>query len=671
MRKNLFASALLLCCSLSCVRLAAAEPQWRSIGPDGGDARSFAFDPAAPSHLYLGTTNSWIYQSSDGGSSWTRLARLNAAGDLIIDHLLVDRRDPHTLYAGAWKLDGNGGGVYVSHDDGANWVELSGMDGQSVRALAEAPSQPQTLVAGTLTGVYRSQDGGAHWREISPDGSGEIREVESIAIDPTDPNTVYAGTWHLPWKTSDGGARWSNIKRGVIDDSDVFSIIIDRSRPSVIYASACSGIYRSNDGGELFRKVQGIPSTARRTRVLMQDPDNRNIVYAGTTEGLYKTTDGGVSWTRTTSPDVTVNDIYIDPRNPRHVLLATDRGGVLASEDGGLGFQASNTGFSERQVAALLVDQSDPSRMYAGVVNDKNFGGVFVSNDRGLTWEQRSAGLDGKDVFALAQAGNGTVVAGTNAGIYRWRSSMWEPDGKVINHRYLTSYGLRRGRKVRHTVTVDLPGGTIEGRVNYISATGDTWFAATSQGVYRSENEGATWEGPVLSSPDYLYVGAQGADVIAARREDLVMSSDRGRMWRPLPRPEGLSAIQAVAVGPEGMLWAGGREGLFFSRDQGNSWEAVKRLPINGINGLHWDAAMQRMIVSSKYSTVVYAIDPGTQTWKWWDTGWDVHAVCSVGSQLIAASLTNGVVLQPAQASSQTVAQVTSRRRGPVVPGRR
>jgi len=44
-----------------------------------------------------------------------------------------------------------------------------------------------------------------------------------------DPNTVYAGTWHLAWKTADGGATWQQIKKGMIDDSDVFSVIVDHS----------------------------------------------------------------------------------------------------------------------------------------------------------------------------------------------------------------------------------------------------------------------------------------------------------------------------------------------------------------------------------------------------------------------------------------------------------
>ena len=51
------------------------------VGPDGGDARSFAADPTDSRHLYLGTTNSWIYESRDDGGSWQRLAKLSQAPD--------------------------------------------------------------------------------------------------------------------------------------------------------------------------------------------------------------------------------------------------------------------------------------------------------------------------------------------------------------------------------------------------------------------------------------------------------------------------------------------------------------------------------------------------------------------------------------------------------------
>ena len=56
---------------------------------------------------------------------------------------------------------------------------------------------PRILIAGTLEGVFRSHDAGATWTEISPPGSREIHEIESLAIDPLNPDIVYAGTWHL------------------------------------------------------------------------------------------------------------------------------------------------------------------------------------------------------------------------------------------------------------------------------------------------------------------------------------------------------------------------------------------------------------------------------------------------------------------------------------------
>ncbi len=626
---------------------AAAPANWKSIGPDGGDARSFASDPANPQHLFLGTTSSWIYQSLDGGVSWKRLAKIGTSDDLVIDNIVIDRLDHKTMMAGAWLLDRPDGGIYISHDAGVTWTAVPGMQGQSVRALAQARSNAKVYVAGTLKGVYRSQDGGQHWSQISPQGSGEIREVESIAIDPGDANTIYAGTWHLPWKTTDGGASWHNIKQGVIDDSDVFSIIIDPSRPTVLYASACSGIYKSDTGGELFRKVQGIPSTARRTRVLMQDPTNRKVVYAGTTEGLYKTVDDGANWARLTGPDVIINDVYVDPRNPQHVLLATDRSGVLASNDAGANFQASNNGFSQRQISSLLMDAKANGTIYAGVVNDKRYGGVFVSSDSGKSWQQRSDGLDGRDVFSLAQSSDGTLLAGTSHGIYRWSGSAWQQDGDVINHVAKISYVKRKGRKTKRTSEVNEPGARIDARINQIEANGTSWFAATSDGIYRSENAGASWEGPIFKGQDYLFVNAKQNIVFAAQRNSLMLSQNGGGTWQVIAMPGKLTSVQALTTSPSGMLWVGGREGVFFSGDHGRSWQGMPTLPVADINGLSYDVAMKRVIVTSRQSTLVFAVDDAGKSWKWWNSGWKIHTVRSLNGRFIAASSYNGVVLQP------------------------
>ena len=624
-----------------------ARDVWNAVGPYGGDARSFAPDPRNHQHLYLGTTSSWIYQTADDGSSWSRLAKLGGGNDLVIDSIFVDRNDPKTLVAGAWKVDGNGGGIYISHDAGRDWASMPDMAGQSVRALTQAPSNPEVYVAGTLKGVYRSIDGGKHWTEISPAGSTEIHEIESVAIDPYDTNTIYAGTWHLPWKTTDGGAHWTSIKEGLIDDSDIFSIIIDPKAPTVVYASACSGIYKSDTAGKLFRKVQGIPSTARRTRVLMQDPTDLKIVYAGTTEGLYKTTDAGQNWARLTGPDVIINDVYVDPADNQHVLLATSRSGVLASSDGGKTFNGSNQGFSQRLVQTLLIDQKQPQTLYAGVLNDKIYGGVFVSHDDGKTWQQQADGLSGRDVFALAQSADGTVYAGTNNGLVKLVNGQWQADGDVMTRTTRTVVERVHKRRVKHTVEDERRTGAIDGRVNGIDLSADAWYAATATGVYRSTDQGKSWELTSLPPGDYDYVAGLGSRVLAGTRHSLMYSTDTGRQWQPIPLPSALSGVNALTLSADGAVWVGGREGVFFDKDTGADWQKVKDLPLGDIGGLNYDAPLGRVLVSSPSSTTIFGVDAAGDRWKYWQSGWRVHEVLQQGNRLVAASLFDGVVMEP------------------------
>ena len=405
-----------VCAALLITPLYAAP--WLALGPDGGDARRLAPDPHDSRHLFLGAVDGWIYESHTAGESWQRLAQVGQRDDLVLDSIVVDPANPRHLIVGAWVLSHPDGGIFISNDAGLHWTSQAEMRGQSVRALAISSINPQIVVAGSLQGVFRSQDGGTHWTQISPPDSKEIHEIASVAIDPKDPNIIYTGTWHLPWKTTDGGEHWNNIKQGIIDDSDVFSIIVDPDSPKIVYASACSGIYKSEDAGLLFHKVQGIPSTARRTRVLLEDPQNSNIVFAGTTEGLYRTVDAGRNWKRTTGPEITVNSVAIDPATHR-VLLATDKGGVVASDDGGDTFHSANTGFSARQITALKRDELHPGTIFVGVVNDRNWGGVFQSDNGGFNWIQRSNGLEGRDIFSLGQAPDGTMIAGTAHGLFR------------------------------------------------------------------------------------------------------------------------------------------------------------------------------------------------------------------------------------------------------------
>jgi photosystem II stability/assembly factor-like uncharacterized protein len=645
----------------------AAEATWSTVGPVGGDARSLAAVPGEPNHLYLGTTTSWVYESEDGGASWRRLVRLDDSDALIIDNIVVDEANPSTIYVAAFRADHPDGGLWISHDAGKSWDESKDMRGQAIYALAQAPSDAKVLYVGSLQGVFRSGDSGATWKLISPAGSHEIHEVESLAVDPKDPEVVYAGTWHLPWKTSDGGKNWHNIKKGVIEDSDVFSIVVDPAHPRVVFLSACSGIYKSENAGELFRKVQGIPSEARRTRVLMQDPSDRRIVYAGTTEGLYKTLNSGHSFERMTSPETIVNDVYVDPGNTQHVLLATDRGGVLASTDGGASFTPSNTGFSGRKVEALLIDRANPGRVYAGVVNDKEYGSVFVSNNGGGAWEHIGGGLDGRDVYALAQAPDGTIVAGTNHGIFALQTGgaaagdadppapTWQSRNTIANTLVKAAVENLHGKRIDIEKQVKDKVREFDGRVNALDLSGDAWLAATTGGLFTSRDQGATWQGgPVMGSGDYLSVASHGSNFAAASGVGVVLSTDRGLTWAPIHIPAMLTRIHCVAFSADGTMWLGAREGVYFTRDMGKTWMWIERLPFRDVDDLCYDARLGRVLVSSRSSDQIYAIEPKTLDWKWWQTGYRVSLVRPAGDRLVVASVFDGVLVEPRVAGTET-----------------
>jgi photosystem II stability/assembly factor-like uncharacterized protein len=658
---------------------AARATTWFPLGPYGGDARSFAVDPHDSKHLYLGTETGWVYQSHDDGKSWSRISQIEGRSDLVIDHIVMDPTAPSRLVVGAWTLNRPSGGIFVSEDEGKHWYRQAEMGGQSVRALARSVSNPKELVAGTLQGVFRSEDGGTHWKQISPQGSTEIHEVQSVAIDPKDPNVIYIGTWHLPWKTVDGGEHWENIKTGIIDDSDVFSIIIDPTQPNIVYASACSGIYKSLDAGGHFKggvsvnKGQGIPSSARRTRKLAQDPTHLDTVYAGTTEGLYKTTDGGTSWSRMTPADVIVNDVYVDPNDPRHVLLATDHGGVLRSEDGATSFEASNSGFSARQVSAYASDPNDPALVFVGVVNDKQTGGVFTSRDGGAQWRQTSLGLDGRDVFSLVSTPNGTLLAGTSHGVFRLEDGMWMSSAASSAHttrpsRASRREGTRKDAKSRKgaseapaakagTAAAALLDASFYSLVN----EGPYLYAGTSTGLWRSVDNGQSWSPmhPARLS-EVRFIAAHGAVIAAASLNGVALSNNSGSTWTAVVPPAVLTQIAAIAVDGENHLWVGGPEGVFYSTDHGASWRTLRTLFVREVNGLYYDPVGRRVLVTAASGTVAFAADLPDYKITYWDTGWKLRFLRPVGDHLIGATLFDGVVIQPKMVVSPVTTEVSA-----------
>jgi len=139
--------------------------------------------------LYAALAGAGVYQSGDGGASWSaRNTGLPAGTDGL--SLLVQPSNPGGLYVGT------SAGIYRSTDEGASWKAANHGLGQTppqIFALALNDQQPLILYAGTSTGAYHSSDGGANWEQVAS-GLPAGRAVMALAIASSSSalGTVYA-----------------------------------------------------------------------------------------------------------------------------------------------------------------------------------------------------------------------------------------------------------------------------------------------------------------------------------------------------------------------------------------------------------------------------------------------------------------------------------------------
>jgi len=545
----------------------ASALDWRPVGPPGGDVRALRADPAHPGVVYLGTSEGALYRSDDEGRSWRRLSPGFPLPGRSLDDIVV--APDGDVIVGFWEVDGSGGGVARSRDGGRTFTLLPGIAGQAVRALALAPSDPNTMVVGTRTGVFRSRDGGASWSRISPEGHPGVQNVGSVAIAPDDPRVIYAGTWHLPWKTTDGGRSWQRVSRGIVEDSDIMTLTLDAARPGRAFATACTGIYRSLDGGRSWARRPGIPSSARRTRAFAQSPDRPDTYFAGTTEGLWVSEDGTSSWRLATDRQVIVNAIAALPGGV--VLVGCDGAGVLRSPDRGRGFVSSNAGFSAHLVVQLAF-QAGTGRVFAVVHGDRHHGGVLTAPGLEGPWTSAGPGLEERAVLCLVTVGS-AVLAGTDDGIYARHAN---GDGGWIRIDTVAE-GRERHPRVASIATLD----------------DDVWVAATTEGLLLTDDRGATWQRHTLGhaasvSAVATFPGTPGK-VVAATALALFESRDGGRSFVELQAAPAGAPIDSLAFVPGSgqRLLAATRRGLIRSEDGGRGFtRSVRGLSGRAITGL-------------------------------------------------------------------------------------
>ncbi|MBI3493419.1 MAG: hypothetical protein HY047_16805, partial [Acidobacteria bacterium] len=251
------------------------------------------------------------------------------------------------------------------------------------------------------------------------------------------------------WKTVDAGKTWKKIEGGGLPPYGQWGrvgLAFARSNPNVVYAMiepgpqaggggeggrgsasaqldpARAGIWRSDDKGATWKLTSNENGRAMYFSQVRVDPKDPNTIYL-MERNLYKSTDGGRTFksipetvlARLQAPNLATNIVtpfdrdpagelppshpdhhamWIDPNNPKHILLGHD-GGVDFSYDGGRTWQLQNA-MPMGQFYAVAVDMRQPYYVYGGAQDNGSWGGPSrVRNNGGITrehWFELAAG---------------------------------------------------------------------------------------------------------------------------------------------------------------------------------------------------------------------------------------------------------------------------------------
>lgn len=380
---------------------------WSAVGGGvlaTGLVRPILGDPRQGDRVFAVVAQS-VFKSTDGGSNWTGVK--SPISNLSLLSLAFS--DKNVLYAGTTR------GVWRSSDEGASWLSLpEGLVSTSVHALLLTSGNSGTLFAATRFGLALSRDHGATWRDAP-----ELKDpyVLSLAQDPSDPQVIYAGTWGSSvFVSRDGGNTFAPGIDNLANNAPITSLAILRTESGIaLYAGTLgSGLFKSVEGGTKWvPQTAGLSNVSRVTALDLVAPAT---LYAGTERGLYRL-DGSkpnASWEAVGNlPNDEVRLIAADPQNRAVMLVAFAASGLFRTENNGAQWQALGSGkFPARaRFQAIAFNPSASGVIYIGT--DR---GVYRSEDKGATWALATDGLAVADVQAIVidpEAPN-TIYVGTN-----------------------------------------------------------------------------------------------------------------------------------------------------------------------------------------------------------------------------------------------------------------
>ncbi len=564
--------------------------KYRSIGPfRGGRSLTAAGIPGDPTTYYFGATGGGVWKSADGALTWNSV--FDKEGTSSIGSLAVAASDPNTVYVGTGEacIRGNishGDGVYKSIDAGKTWKNVGLRDSRSIGRVIINPKNPDIIFVAALghpfgpnseRGVFRTLDGGKSWEKVlyKDENTGAI----DIAFDPHNPNILYASLWEArrtPWsltsggpgsglyRSIDGGSTWKELQEHGLPKPPYgkigVAVAANSDRAYALIEAKEGGLYRTDDGGESWQLVNGSHSFTQRAWYYMHviaDPQDPETVYILNVES-YKSSDGGRTFNKVKVPHGDNHGLWIDPQNPRRLIVSND-GGVTLSLDGGKSWSRQDNQ-PTAQFYHVITDTRSPYYVY-GAQQDNTTIAIASRSDEGTI--NRSNWYD---------------VGGGEAGYI----APYPPDPNIVfagdYEGNLTRFDKRTGQVKNIGVQPELSdaqgAASLDHRFQWtapmqISPHDPNTLYYGGERVFKTTDGGMHWEAisPDLTRNDKSKQQASGGPITI---------DDTGTEY--------YDTVFSIAESPitKGMIWVGTDDGLVqLTRDGGKNWANVtpKDLP--------------------------------------------------------------------------------------------
>jgi len=555
--------------------------RWRSIGPNrGGRSQTAGGSASRPLEYYFGATGGGVWKTTDGGLTWRPVSDKQLKTSSV-GALAIAPSNPDVVYAGMGEteLRGNviqGDGVYKTTDAGKTWTAVGLQQTQAIARIRVHPTNPDIVYVAALgnpyganpeRGVFRSKDGGKTWERIlfRDERTGAV----DLAMDPKNPDILYAGLWEVfrtphslssggpgggLFKSTDGGTTWTELTKNAGLPRPVWGKVgvsvsgADSNRVYAIVEAKDGGIFMSDDAGGTWKLVNDDRRIRQRafyySRVYA-DPQTKDTLYVLNTS-VYRSTDAGKTLTSVRDPHGDNHDLWIAPNDPKRMINTND-GGANVTVNGGETWTSQR--FPTAQLYSVFTTAHVPYHV-CGAQQDNST--VCVPSNGG-----------GDDMYDVGGGESGYIA----------------PDPLDTDVFYAGSYGglltrinRRTGEQRAINVWPDNPMGHNSGDMPQrfqwtfpivIAPTDPHTLYVTSQYVWKSTNEGQTWE---QISPDL------------SRHDPATMGDSGGPITLDQTGVETYAVVFALAPSPvDGrVIWAGSDDGLVHvTRDGGKAWTKV------------------------------------------------------------------------------------------------